>query len=272
MADIGIDLGTTNSVAAYLRGGAEIIPVGNQPLLPSAVAYEDGNWIVGQMAKDLAIASDHVVISPKRGMGTDRTYMLGGKSYTPINMSAMILAEIRKAAEAKLGEPVTSAIITHPAHFSQKQIEDTQAAGAEAGMKVSRLLAEPVAAIATYGTGGEDMVLVFDLGGGTLDCTVVNTFDAKILGLAGDNYLGGDDFDYRIVDRMAKHLQQDSGIDLTGDEKARMQLKSIAEACKKNLSIVNKVQVEFSRKLVGNNKGKVAMIDFPLTRGRSTTR
>lgn len=266
MADIGIDLGTTNSVVAFLRGGAEIIQIKGQPLLPSAVAYQEGEWIVGQAAKDLAAASDFAVTSPKRNMGTDKTYDIAGKKYTPINMSAMILKEIKKAAESFLGEPVTSAIITHPAHFSQKQIEDTQAAGAEAGMKVSRLLAEPVAASATYGSGGEDIILVFDLGGGTLDCTVVNTFDAKILGLSGDNYLGGDDFDYRIVDRMAKVLQKETGIDLTGDEKARMQLKAHAERFKKNLSDVNKTQVEFTRKLVGNHAGKLVSIDFPLTR------
>ncbi len=266
MADIGIDLGTTNSVVAYLRGGAEVIQIKGNALLPSAVAYWEGEWIVGQVAKDKAAMSEAVVTSPKRHMGTDKTYSIGGKNYTPINMSAMILKEIKKHAEAFLNEPVTSAIITHPAHFNQKQIEDTQAAGLEAGLKVSRLLAEPVAASATYGAGGDDTILVFDLGGGTLDCTVVNTFDGKIMGLSGDNYLGGDDFDYRIVDRMAKHLQAETGIDITRDEKARLQMKSHAERFKKNLSDVKSTQCEFVGKLLGENKGKLVSIDFNLTR------
>jgi molecular chaperone DnaK (HSP70) len=266
MADIGIDLGTTNSVVAYLRGAPVVIQIKGHPLVPSALAYQDGEWIVGHAAKSLAGGSAYVITSPKRFMGTDKTWQVEGKTYTPVNLSALILKEIKKHAEAQLGEPITSAIITHPAHFNLKQIEDTRAAGIEAGLKVSRLLAEPIAAGATYGSGGEDVVLVFDLGGGTLDCTVINTFDAKIMGLSGDNYLGGDDFDFRIVDRMTKHLQKDSGIDISGDEKARLQLKAKAEMAKKNLSDVKSTQVEFVGKLQGNHAGKLVSVDFTLTR------
>lgn len=133
----------------------------------------------------------------------------------------MILQDIKKHAEAFLGEKVDTAVITIPAYFSQQQVADTRKAAEEAGLKVGKLLAEPVAASATYGTGGEETILVFDLGGGTLDCTVVDTFDAMILGLSGDNWLGGDDFDNRIVDRMVKQLKEESGIDVSADQKAR---------------------------------------------------
>src|SRR5262249_24069284 len=161
-----------------------------------------------------------------RSMGTDQTYDIAGKKYTPVDMSAMILQEIKKQAEEFLGEPVTSAVITIPAHFNHNQVEDTRKAAEKAGLKVGKLLAEPVAASATYGSGGEATILVFVLGGGTLDCTVVDTFDAKILGLSSDNFLGGDDFDNRIVDRMAKHLLDESGVDVSGDKKARLMLKA----------------------------------------------
>lgn len=262
MADIGIDLGTTNSVLAYLKGGPEIINIKGKAILPSAVAYDEGEWIVGTAAKNLAPTKAHVVTSPKRFMGTEKTYEIGGRTYTPVDMSAKILEEMKRTAESFLGEPVTSAIITTPAHFNMQQVEDTRKAAKLAGLKVGKLLAEPVAASATYGSGGEETILVFDLGGGTLDCTVVDTFDAKILGLSGDNWLGGDDFDNRIVDRMIKHLQQTSGIDLSGDEKARLRLKAEAEKYKINLSEAKSTQIEF----VGKLADKVCSIDFRLSR------
>ena len=267
MADIGIDLGTTNSVLAYLRGGAEVINIKGKPTLPSAVAYEDGEFFVGNAAKSQAATLDDVIISPKRHMGTDYTYDIGGKTYTPIDFSAMILEEIKKAAEDLLGEPVTSAVITIPAHFSQKAVEDTRTAAEQAGLKVGKLLAEPVAASATYGSGGEEVVLVFDLGGGTLDCTVVDTFDAKICGLAGNNYLGGDDFDNRIVDRMCKFLLDEQGIDVGALDKkecnkVRIKLKAKAEIAKINLSEANSTQVEF----MGKIGGQLCQVDFRLTR------
>jgi len=260
--DIGIDLGTTNSVLAFLRGGPEVIPIKGRTLLPSALAYEDGEWLVGTAAKSLAATKEYVVTSPKRAMGTDTTYTIAGKTYTPVEMSAMILKEIKKHAEEFLKEPVTSAVITIPAHFNQKQVDDTRKAAELAGLKVGKLLAEPVAASATYGAGGEEVLLVFDLGGGTLDCTVVETFDAKILGLSGDNFLGGDDFDYRIVDRMTKHLHDEHGLDVSNDPKTRLLLKAHAEKFKIDLSEAQGTQVEASPKI----NGKRYQIDFRLTR------
>ena len=259
---IGIDLGTTNSVLAHLRGGPEVININGRPTLPSVVALDGGSFLVGSSAKNLAAVSDEVIVSPKRKMGTDHQYALGGRNYTPVNISAMILQEIKKHAEAFLGEKVDTAVITIPAYFNQQQVMDTKKAAEEAGLKVGKLLAEPVAASATYGTGGEETILVFDLGGGTLDCTVVDTFDAMILGLSGDNWLGGDDFDNRIVDRMVKHLKEESGIDISSDAKARARMKQKAEVAKINLSETSSTIVEFMGKL----GGKLCQVEFRLTR------
>ena len=259
---IGIDLGTTNSVLAHLRGGPEVININGRPTLPSVVALDGGSFLIGSSAKNLAAVSDEVIISPKRKMGTDHKYTLGGRTYTPVNISAMILQDIKKHAEAFLGEKVDTAVITIPAYFNQQQVLDTRKAAEEAGLKVGKLLAEPVAASATYGTGGEETILVFDLGGGTLDCTVVDTFDAMILGLSGDNWLGGDDFDNRIVDRMVKQLKEESGIDVSGDIKARTRLKQKAEIAKINLSETTSTIVEFTGKL----SGKLCQVEFRLTR------
>ncbi len=262
MADIGIDLGTTNSVLAFLRGGPELINIRGKQLLPSAVALDEGEWVIGYGAKSLAASiPESVVTSPKRSMGTDKKYSLGGKTYTPVDMSAMILAEIKKHAEQFLGEPVDSAIVTIPAHFNQQQVEDTKKAAEQAGLKVAKLLAEPVAAAATYGSGGDETILVFDLGGGTLDCTVVEMFDNQIVGLDGDNWLGGDDFDNRIVDRMCLELKN-QGLDAYQDEAIRRKMKIKAENYKINLSETNSTQVEFSH----TANGKPYAIDFRLTR------
>ena len=259
---IGIDLGTTNSVLAFLKGGPELINVKGRPSLPSVVALDGGEFLVGQSAKNLAASSDNVILSPKRRMGTDHKFSIDGQVLTPVQVSAMILKEIKKNAEEFLGEAVDTAVITIPAYFNHQQVDDTRKAAEEAGLKVGKLLAEPVAASATYGSGGEDTILVFDLGGGTLDCTVVDTFDAKIEGLAGDNWLGGDDFDNRIVDRMVAHLKEESGIDTSNNEKARTKLKQKAEEAKINLSEANSTQVEF----IGKIDGQLCQIDFRLTR------
>jgi len=262
MADIGIDLGTTNSVLAFLRGGPELINIRGKQLLPSAVALDEGDWVIGYGAKSLAASlPENVVISPKRSMGTDKKYELGGKTYTPVDMSAMILAEIKKHAEQFLGEPVDSAIVTIPAHFNHQQVEDTKKAAEQAGLKVAKLLAEPVAAAATYGSGTDETILVFDMGGGTLDCTVVEMFDNQIAGLDGDNWLGGDDFDNRIVDRMCQELKN-QGLDAFQDENIRRKMKIKAETYKINLSDTNGTQVEFSHTVAG----KTYAIDFRLTR------
>lgn len=259
---IGIDLGTTNSVLAHLKGGPEVINIKGRPTLPSVVAYDGGQWIVGQSAKNLAASSDDVLASPKRKMGTDHRFELAGKTETPVSVSAMILRELKQQAEETLGETVDTAVITIPAYFNQQQVDDTRKAAESAGLKVGKLLAEPVAAAATYGSGGEETILVFDLGGGTLDCTVVDTFDAKILGLSGDNWLGGDDFDRRIVDRMAKALLEESGIDVSKSSTALAKLKQKAEEAKINLSEMGSTQVEF----IGKLDGKLCQVEFRLTR------
>jgi len=261
MADIGIDLGTTNSVVAFLRGGPEVISIRGKQLLPSVVALDEGDFVVGYGAKSLAASIADVVVSPKRSMGTDKQYKLGGKTYTPVDISAMILAEIKKHAEQFLGEPVDSAIVTVPAHFSQKMVEDTKLAAEQAGLKLAQLLAEPVAAAATYGSGSDETILVFDMGGGTLDCTVVDMFDNQIKGLDGDNWLGGDNFDERIVDRMCEELKA-QGLDVSQDKQVRQKMKMKAELNKINLSEMNSTQVEFSH----TAGGKTYAIDFRLTR------
>jgi actin-like ATPase involved in cell morphogenesis len=262
MADIGIDLGTTNSVLAFLRGGAEVISIRGKQLLPSAVALDEGDWVIGYGAKSLAASiPENVVISPKRSMGTDTKYTLGGKTYTPVDMSAKILAEIKKHAEQFLGEPVDSAIVTIPAHFNQQQVEDTKKAAEQAGLKVAKLLAEPVAAAATYIANGDEKILVFDMGGGTLDCTVVDMFDNQIIGLDGDNWLGGDDFDARIVDRMCEELKK-QGFDAYQDAPIRRKMKVKAEVAKINLSETNSTQVEFNQTV----NGKTYALDFRMTR------
>lgn len=262
MADIGIDLGTTNSVLAYLRGGAEVIDIRGKQLLPSAVALDEGEWIIGYGAKSLAASiPENVVISPKRAMGTDKKYSLNGKTYTPVDISAMILAEIKKHAEQFLNEPVDSAIVTIPAHFNHQQVEDTKKAAEQAGLKVARLLQEPIAAAATYGTNSDDRILVFDMGGGTLDCTVVDLFDNQIVGLDGDNWLGGDDFDNRIIDRMCEELKK-QGLDAFQDPVLRLKMKVLAEQNKINLSENPSTQIEFMH--LAN--GKTYAISFRLTR------
>src|SRR5260370_20798708 len=212
---MGIDLGTTTSVLAFLRGAREVINIKGKSILPSAVMYDEGDWVVGTAAKaQQAARPDTVIVSPKRHMGTDTVYTIAGEKYTPADMSAKILKEIKKHAEAFLGEPISKAIITIPAHFNQQQIDDTHKAAGEAGLNVGKLLQEPVAASATYPSGGDERVLVFDMGGGTLDCTVVDTFDAKISGMSGDNWLGRDDFDWRIVHRLLQLLKEEARTDL----------------------------------------------------------
>lgn len=257
---IGIDLGTTNSVLAYLKGGPELINIKGRPSLPSVVAYDADSWLVGHAAKNLASRSDDVIVSPKRKMGTDHKYTIDGKTYTPVDISAMILKELKQQAEETLGGAVDTAVITIPAYFNHQQADDTRKAAEKAGLKVGQLLQEPIAAAATYGSGGEDVILVFDLGGGTLDCTVIDMFDRQIMGLSGDNWLGGDDFDNRIVDRMVKVLKQESGIDVSA--KGKFKLKEKAEEAKINLSETNSTQVEF----IGKLDGQLCQVEFRLTR------
>ncbi|MFO7956144.1 MAG: Hsp70 family protein [Candidatus Brocadiia bacterium] len=234
MADIGIDLGTTNSAVAYLRSKPEIIECKGKPVLPSAVAWRKGELLVGRAARDMAMVYDSAV-SVKRDMGTDKRYKLGDKEYSPVEVSAIILRELKQAAEDRLGEPVDSAVITIPAYFSGAQKEATKEAGAQAGLGDDvRLLAEPIAAALAF--GAEDLVLVYDLGGGTFDVGVIDCFDYTMLGLAGNNYLGGDDFDSRLMDFLVEQVREETAVDISGDKQAMQMAKNVCEKAKIELS------------------------------------
>ena len=241
---IGIDLGTTNSCVAVMEGGeAVVIPnaEGNRTT-PSVVAFsKDGERMVGQVAKRQAITNpDRTVISIKREMGSDYRVNIDGKTYTPQEISAMILQKLKADAEAYLGQPVTEAVITVPAYFTDAQRQATKDAGKIAGLDVKRIINEPTAAAVAYGVDKEQAqkVMVYDLGGGTFDVSILDIDDGviEVLATAGNNRLGGDDFDKCVMDWMAAEFKKDSGIDLTGDKVAMQRLKEAAEKAKIELS------------------------------------
>lgn len=245
MADIGIDLGTTNSEVARLTSKPEIIEVHGQQMLPSAVAMDDGELLVGQAAKDNAVVLDSV-LSVKRHMGTERRFTLGGKTYSPTEISAMILKELKKAAEERLGEPVDNVVITTPAYFSDAQNRATLEAAKLAGMDSVQLLAEPVAAALAYGaTGSEEIILVYDLGGGTFDVAVVDCDDFKMLGIDGNNYLGGDDFDKRLINHVVREAKKQTGVDIEQSKLAMQLAKNLCEKAKKELSERESTRIGF---------------------------
>jgi molecular chaperone DnaK (HSP70) len=233
MADIGIDLGTTNSVVAHLQNEPKVIENRGRQWTPSVVAWDDGELLVGQAAKDEAIALPSV-FSWKRHIGTDMSYDLGGHKYTPVDLSAMILRQLKEAAEERLAEPIDGAVITIPAYFSGAQKEATKRAGEQAGLKNVRLLAEPIAAALAY--GAEDTVLVYDLGGGTFDVAIIDCFDYKMLGLDGDNYLGGDDFDKKLMTHLADEVKKQTGADLESSRDALQIARTECEKAKIKLS------------------------------------
>ena len=242
---IGIDLGTTNSCVAVFEGGEPIVipnPEGSRTT-PSVVAFtKSGERLVGQAAKRQAITNhDGTVASIKREMGTDYKVTIAGKSYTPQEISAMILQKLKADAEAYLGTTVTDAVITVPAYFSDAQRQATKDAGKIAGLEVKRIINEPTAAALAYGMDkeGEQKIMVFDLGGGTFDVSLLEISDGvfEVLATAGNNRLGGDDFDARIIDWMAEtFMQENGGIDLRKDKMALQRLKEAAEKAKIELS------------------------------------
>ncbi len=241
---IGIDLGTTNSCVAVMEGGeAVVIPnaEGNRTT-PSVVAFsKDGERMVGQVAKRQAITNpDRTVISIKREMGSDYKVDIDGKKYTPQEISAMILQKLKSDAEAYLGQSVTEAVITVPAYFTDAQRQATKDAGKIAGLDVKRIINEPTAAALAYGVDKEtaQKIMVYDLGGGTFDVSILEIDDGviEVLATAGNNRLGGDDFDKCIMDYLAAQFKQDTGIDLTGDKVAMQRLKEAAEKAKIELS------------------------------------
>ncbi|MBE3598226.1 MAG: molecular chaperone DnaK [Limnochordaceae bacterium] len=242
---IGIDLGTTNSVVAVMEGGeVTVIPnAEGSRLTPSAVAWtKDGQRLVGQAAKRQAILNpDRTVVSIKRKMGTDYKVRIDDKAYTPQEISAMILQKLKQEAENYLGETVKKAVITCPAYFTDAQRQATKDAGTIAGLEVLRIINEPTAAALAYGIDKEkqDMtVLVFDLGGGTFDVSILElgggVFEVKAT--SGNNHLGGDDFDERIMRWLVKELKEESGVDVSGDRMAMQRLKDAAEKAKIELS------------------------------------
>ena len=241
---IGIDLGTTNSCVAVMEGGnAVVIPnAEGARTTPSVVAVsKTGERLVGQIAKRQAIANpDNTVISIKRKMGTDQKVTIADKAYTPQEISAMILQKLKSDAEAYLGEPVTEAVITVPAYFTDSQRQATKDAGQIAGLNVKRIINEPTAAALSYGIDKEDeqKIMVFDLGGGTFDVSIIDMGDGvtEVLATAGNNHLGGDDFDQRIIDWMVEEFKKAEGIDLRSDKTAMQRLKESAEKAKIELS------------------------------------
>lgn len=248
---IGIDLGTTNSAVAVLEGGeAKIIPnpEGNRTT-PSVVSFKEGEIQVGEVAKRQAVTNPNTVSSIKRHMGqTGYKIEMEGKSYTPQEISAMVLQYMKGFAEEYLGDKVTKAVITVPAYFNDSQRQATKDAGKIAGLEVERIVNEPTAAALAYGLDKvekEEKILVFDLGGGTFDVSILELGDGvfDVLSTAGDNELGGDDFDNKIIDYLVAEFRKENGIDLSKDKMAVQRLKDASEKAKKDLSGVTSTQI-----------------------------
>ena len=247
---IGIDLGTTNSCVSVMEGGeAKVIanPEGARTT-PSVVSFKGEERQVGDVAKRQAITNPNTIMSIKRHMGTNHKVKVEGKEYTPQEISAIILQNLKATAEAYLGEPVTEAVITVPAYFNDAERQATKDAGRIAGLDVKRIINEPTAAALAYGldkTDKEQIILVYDLGGGTFDVSILDLADGtfEVLATAGDNRLGGDDFDKVIIDLLVKEFKSETGVDLSADKMAMQRLKDAAEKAKKDLSGVTSVQI-----------------------------
>ena len=247
---IGIDLGTTNSCVAVMEGGeAKVITnAEGDRTTPSVVAFKDGEIQVGAIAKRQSITNLNTVSSIKRLMGTKETVSVNGKNYTPQEISAMILQNLKATAEAYLGEKVTDAVITVPAYFNDAQRQATKDAGKIAGLEVKRIINEPTAAALAYGidkTDKEHTVLVFDLGGGTFDVSILQLADGtfEVISTAGDNKLGGDDFDEAVMNWLVEEFKKQEGVDLSKDKMAMQRLKDAAEKAKKELSGIAKAEI-----------------------------
>jgi len=270
---IGIDLGTTNSAVAVLEGGeAKIIPnkEGNRTT-PSVVAFKNGEIQVGEVAKRQAITNPNTVISIKRHMGEDFKVEAEGKTYTPQQVSAFILQHLKDYAEDYLGEEVTNAVITVPAYFNDSQRQATKDAGKIAGLEVDRIVNEPTAASLAYGldkVDKDEKILVFDLGGGTFDVSILELGDGvfEVLATAGDNHLGGDDFDEKIIDYLVAEFKKENGVDLSKDKMALQRLKDAAEKAKKDLSGVSSTQI--SLPFISAGESGPLHLEMTLTRAK----
>jgi len=247
---IGIDLGTTNSAVAVMEGGEAVIipnPEGNRTT-PSVVAFKNGERQVGEVAKRQAITNPNTIQSIKRHMGTDYKVEIDGKEYTPQEISAIILQHLKSYAEDYTGETVDKAVITVPAYFNDSERQATKDAGKIAGLEVERIINEPTAAALAYGIDKSEQdqtVLVYDLGGGTFDVSILDIGDGtfEVVSTSGDNRLGGDDFDQVIIDHMVQEFKKENGIDLSQDKMATQRLKDAAEKAKKELSGVAQTQI-----------------------------
>ena len=270
---IGIDLGTTNSCVAVLEAGeAKVIPnpEGGRTT-PSVVAFKNGERIVGDAAKRQVITNKDTVSSVKRLMGSDEKVEVNGKKYTPEEISAMILSYMKDYAEAYLGEKVNKAVITVPAYFNDAQRQATKNAGKIAGLEVERIINEPTAAALAYGLDKQDesqTVLVYDLGGGTFDVSILELGDGvfEVKATAGNNRLGGDDFDNRIVDYLVETFKKENGIDLSKDKMAMQRLKDAAEKAKKDLSGVTSSQI--SLPFISQSDDGPLHLELSLTRAK----
>ena len=273
---IGIDLGTTNSCAAVMDGKeAKVItnPEGNRTT-PSVVAFKNGDRIVGDAAKRQMITNKNTVYSIKRKMGTNEKVNLEGRNYTPEEISAMILSYIKSYAEAYLGEKVEKAVITVPAYFNDAQRQATKDAGKIAGLDVVRIINEPTASALAFGmdknTSKEQKILVYDLGGGTFDVSILDIADGtfEVLSTAGDTHLGGDDFDNVIIDWLADNFKKEHGIDLKADNMTLQRLKDAAEKAKKDLSGVLEVEISLPFIAMAKDGSGALNLEAKLTRAQ----
>ena len=247
---IGIDLGTTNSCVSVLEGGEPKVipnPEGNRTT-PSVVSFKNGERQVGEVAKRQAVTNPNTIMSVKRHMGTSYKVEAEGKEYSPQEISAIILQNLKATAESYLGETVTKAVITVPAYFNDAERQATKDAGKIAGLEVERIINEPTAAALAYGldkTDEDQTILVYDLGGGTFDVSILDLGDGvfEVKSTAGDNRLGGDDFDQVIIDYLVDQFRKENGIDLSKDKMAVQRLKDAAEKAKKDLSGVTSTQI-----------------------------
>lgn len=269
---IGIDLGTTNSCVAVLEGGeAKVIAnAEGERTTPSVVAFKDGKIIVGGAAKRQMVINPDTIRSIKRLMGTDKKVKANGKEYTPEEVSAMILGDLKKTAESYLGEKVDRAVITVPAYFNDAQRQATKNAGKIAGLTVERIINEPTAASLAYGLDKQEQtqtILVYDLGGGTFDVSILELGDGvfEVKSTSGNNHLGGDDYDQRIVDFLVEKIKNEHGVDLSGDKMAMQRLQDAAEKAKKDLSGMTMTQIS----LPFLAQGKDGVINFETSLSRA---
>ena len=270
---IGIDLGTTNSCVAVLEAGEPKVipnPEGNRTT-PSVVAFKNGERIVGDAAKRQAITNPNTVSSNKRLMGTSEKVEIEGKKYTPEEVSAMILSYMKDYAESYLGEKVDKAVITVPAYFNDAQRQATKNAGKIAGLNVERIINEPTAAALAYGLDKQEKnqtILVYDLGGGTFDVSILELGDGvfEVKSTAGNNHLGGDDFDNKIMDYLVETFKKENGVDLSKDKMAMQRLKELSEKAKKDLSSMTTTQV--SAPFISQSSDGPLHLEMTLTRAK----